>query len=81
MIVISLDTAAINAKKIIGQIMKQFAKKEQLNYVTRFYLGSLKAAFLATVRSAVCPYRLTGKNPYHTPAAVNQSAKAVRLPI
>jgi len=61
-IVISFDTAAINVKKIIDQIMKQFAKKGRLNYVMRFYLGNLKVVILGTAPSAFCRYRL---NPLH----------------
>ena len=63
MLVISFIIAAIIVSRIICRITKQGAKKGRLNYVTRFYLGNLKAHITATAPSVVCRFRLIQINP------------------
>ena len=54
MFVISIDIAAMHVSRSIGYITKQCAKNGRLNYVMRFYLGSLRASILVIARFAFC---------------------------
>ena len=68
-------------QKVIDQNTRQYVKKGWLNYAMRFYLGSLKAAIWATVRSAFYHFRLTQSNLSRNHVAAKQYAKDVHTPI
>eukprot|EP00985_Skeletonema_marinoi_P011104 scaffold5247_cov158-Skeletonema_marinoi.AAC.6 len=57
-LVILSDIAATHVKKIIGCNTKRSARRERLNYVTKYYSSSLKAVMRATARSVCYRYRL-----------------------
>ena len=54
---ILFDIAALNVSGIIDRSTKKLARRERLNYVTRFYSGSLKAAISGIARSAFCLFQ------------------------
>jgi len=70
-----------NCRWNIRHNMKQCAKDGCLNYVTRFYLGSLKALISGTARFVYCRYRLIQKNLVFTHVAAKSFATAAIKPV
>mmetsp|Transcript_25402 Transcript_25402/g.37442 ORF Transcript_25402/g.37442 Transcript_25402/m.37442 type:complete len:94 (-) Transcript_25402:224-505(-) len=58
----SFDIAASNVRRIIGRSINETARREWLNYVTKFYSSNRKAAISVTAPSVVCRDRLIKKN-------------------
>jgi len=69
------------SEKITEGNIRKSAKNERPNYVTRYYLDSLKVAPLVTVRSAFCRCHSMTKNPQRIFVAAKQFAKAAIMPI
>ena len=73
--------AAMSVKKIICRSMAKCARSGRLNYGTRFYSSSLRAAIWAIAPSAFCRCHLTYREPCYNRAAANGSAMDVHVSI
>jgi hypothetical protein len=60
--VTSFDIVVLNARGIIGRNINEYARREWLNYVMKFYLSNLRAAISAIARFATCLSGLMEQN-------------------